>query len=82
MTKEDIFKRLSIFFKNSTIEIYDNTGDLNHFSILIISDMFNKLSLINRHKIIYNLFKDELTREIHALQIKAFTPQEWNQKNI
>ena len=82
MTKEDIFKRLSKKIKNSTIEIYDNTGDSNHFSILIISDMFNKLSLINRHKIIYNLFKDELTKEIHALQIKAFTPQEWNQKNI
>ena len=82
MTKEDIFKRLSKKIKNSTIEICDNTADSNHFSILIISDMFNKLSLINRHKIIYNLFKDELTREIHALQIKAFTPQEWNQKNI
>tara|TARA_B100000959_G_C14427913_1_gene397334 strand:- start:13 stop:243 length:231 start_codon:yes stop_codon:yes gene_type:complete len=76
MTKKDIFKKLENYFKNSIIEVYDSTGNSNHFSILVISDKFNDISLINRHKMIYNIFKIELTKEIHALQIKVFTPDE------
>ena len=36
------------------------------------------MSLINRHKLIYNLFEAELTNEIHALQLKTYTKVEWN----
>ncbi|SVC18547.1 uncharacterized protein METZ01_LOCUS271401 [marine metagenome] len=60
MTKEDILKRLTQYFKNSNIEVQDLTGNSNHYSILIISDEFDNIPLINRHKKIYNIFKNEL----------------------
>tara|TARA_Y100000590_G_scaffold437852_1_gene559978 strand:- start:821 stop:1069 length:249 start_codon:yes stop_codon:yes gene_type:complete len=82
MTKDDILKRLTQHFQNSKIEVQDLTGSSNHYSILIISNDFNELSLLHRHKQIYKIFEKELTYEIHALQIKALTPKEWNQKNI
>ena len=82
MTKEDILKRLTNYFKDSKIDVQDLTGSANHYSILVISDDFIDISLINRHKIIYNIFQNEMTLEIHALQIKTFTFEEWTQKNI
>ena len=82
MTKESILKKLTVHFQDSKIEVHDLTGDSNHYSILIISNNFNNLPLIDRHKKIHEIFQKELTTEIHALQIKTFTPNEWNQKNI
>ena len=82
MLKDDIKKRLTEKFSESFIEVEDMTMNNNHFSILIISDIFNDLSLVDRHKIIYNIFKDELTKEIHALQIKTYTKNEWKKNKI
>ena len=80
MTIDDIKKRLSDFFLKSHIEVIDMTSDSNHFSVLIISDIFSDLSLIDRHKLVYSLFEKELTNEIHAMQLKTFSKQEWKQK--
>ena len=82
MTKEDILKRLTQNFNNSKIDVQDLTGSSNHYSILIISDNFIDMSLLDRHKKIYNIFQNEMTVEIHALQIKTFTHEEWAKKNI
>tara|TARA_B100001996_G_scaffold219308_1_gene168603 strand:+ start:183 stop:431 length:249 start_codon:yes stop_codon:yes gene_type:complete len=82
MTKEDILKRLTQNFDSSKIDVQDLTGSSNHYSILIISDDFINMSLIDRHKKIYNIFQNEMTIEIHALQIKTFTYEEWTKKNI
>ena len=82
MTKDDIKKRLNKKFGKDVIEVRDMTNQSNHFSVLVISNQFNKLSLIKRHQIIYSLFKDELTNEIHALQINTYTHSEWKEKNI
>ncbi len=82
MTKEDILKRLSENFKDSKLDVQDLTGNSNHYSILVISNDFTDMSLIDRHKRIYSIFKDKMQLEIHALQIKTFTMNEWKQKNI
>ena len=81
MTKQDIFEKLTEKFPESKIEIIDMTGQSNHFSLFILSDSFDNMSLIDRHKFIYSIFSQELTTEIHALQIKAYTPSEWLRKN-
>ena len=80
MLKDDIKDRLIKKFPNAQIEVIDMTTGGNHFSITIISDLFNGLSLINRHKLIYQEFKNEMPTPIHALQIKTLTKLEW-QKN-
>ena len=59
------------------VEVVDTTGTGDHFSILVISDIFNKMTLINRHKLIYQSLDKYVTKEIHALQIKAYTEEEF-----
>ena len=78
MNTNTIKQKLVKIFKNDIIEVIDTNGMNNHFSIVVISDKFLNMSLINRHKLIYNLFEAELTNEIHALQLKTYTKVEWN----
>ena len=49
-----------------------------HFKVLIISNDFNDISLINRHRLIYNILDKMIKVEIHALSIKALTKSENN----
>ena len=78
MNTNKIKQKLVNIFKNDIIEVIDTNGMNNHFSIFVISDQFLNVSLIDRHKLIYKLFEKELTNEIHALQIKTHTKEEWH----
>ena len=57
------------------------TGEKNHFNLIIISNQFEGLSLIEQHKIIYNALGDMITNEIHALQLKTLTWEQWKKEN-
>lgn len=48
-----------------------------HFSVLIVSNRFKGLKLIDRHRLIYAALGEELKKDIHALAIKALTPSEY-----
>ena len=47
----------------------------SHFSLMIVSDKFDGLNLVKRHKLIYGLLGDVMPK-IHALAIIARTPSE------
>ena len=82
MNTEYIKQKLEDFFsKKDLIEVVDVNGQGNHYSVLIISNQFIDVSLINRHKIIYNIFNNEITKDIHAMQIKTYTHAEWKKNN-
>ena len=81
MKIKDIKFKLEQKFQNGKIEVFDSRGTGDHFSLIVISDDFEKISLIERHRMIYGLFKQEITQEIHALQIQTYTVSEWKQKN-
>ena len=57
-------------------EVKDKTGTGDHFSVLVISDRFEGITLVNRHKMIYESISQYVTKEIHALQIKTYTEEE------
>ena len=81
MTIKDIKKILSKAFINDKFEVFDVNNDNSHFSLIIISDKFIDLPLIDRHKMVYQLFEKYLTTKIHALQIKTYTMKEWKNNN-
>ena len=72
--KDVITKALSegIEYDNLTVE-----GSESKYEVKIVSDVFDKKSTIQRHKIIYALLDSYIkTGEIHALTIKATTLSE------
>ena len=82
MNSEQIKKRLELFFSKDKVEVFDTRGTGDHFSIIVISDKFIDINIVKRHQMIYKIFKDEITKEIHALQIQTYTYSEWKKKNI
>ncbi|KAI0008681.1 bola protein [Xylariaceae sp. FL0662B] len=55
-----------------------NTSKETHFRLVITSDAFRSKMQPARHRIIYQLLKDELAQEggVHALQLRTMTPEE------
>ncbi len=55
----------------------DVTGDGSKFEARVVSEQFEGLSTIKRHKLVYAALDEHIkTGAIHALSIKAHTPQE------
>lgn len=52
-------------------------GSESHFRVLVVSECFEGLSLLQRHRLVNETLKDELSGRIHALAIQAKTPQQW-----
>ena len=47
-----------------------------HYEVIIVAQTFTGLGLLQRHRLIYDALGDAMGSEIHALSIKAFSPQE------
>ena len=58
------------------------TEDNIHFDILIISNKFNNIKLIDRQKMIYRILKPFIiSGTIHAMKFNIFTKDEYNKIN-
>ena len=59
------------------------TGDGSKFEALVISDSFDGANTVTRHKMVYATLNEHISSgAIHALTIKAHTPDEWEAKQV
>ena len=56
-------------------------GGGGHYKINLVSDDFENLSLLDRHKKIYVLLKDMIKKEIHAISLNLSTVKEYSKKS-
>jgi stress-induced morphogen len=56
------------------VEVEDLTGGGDHFRAEVVSDQFDGLSRIEQHKLVYDVFGDEIGGPIHALSLRTSTP--------
>jgi BolA protein len=47
-----------------------------HYRVKIVSDRFEGLRLVMRHRLVYDSVRDMMNTEIHALAITALAPSE------
>ena len=55
------------------------SDDDTHFAALIVAPQFAGRRMIQRHQLVYAALGERMGREIHALSIQAYTPQEWEE---
>jgi stress-induced morphogen len=90
LTANEIKQRLE-FLNPSFIDISDDshrhlehienpTGGLTHATITIVSEQFDGLTSIQRHRLIHASLKDALAGALHALVLKTFTLKEFQTK--
>ena len=63
-------------FSNNHKNHQGNSGG-GHYQAVIISDDFEGLSLLERHKKIYSILGNLMQNEIHAFSMKTYTNDEF-----
>tara|TARA_B100001121_G_scaffold252555_1_gene229071 strand:- start:480 stop:713 length:234 start_codon:yes stop_codon:yes gene_type:complete len=58
-------------FPESNIKVEDLAGDNNHYSVSIESSLFNGLSRIQQHQLVYKSLDGLMDSELHAMQLKT-----------
>jgi stress-induced morphogen len=71
---EELEHRIAQALPGAEVRVEDLTGGGDHFRAEVVSDRFEGLSRIQQHKLIYDVFGDEVGGPIHALSIKTSTP--------
>ena len=79
MSEDELVKILQDGFPGDKVTV---GGDGHHFETRIISDKFEGLKLLDRHKLVYSFVDDRLKNgSLHALNIHAVTTSEWQNIN-
>ncbi|KHD07442.1 BolA family transcriptional regulator [Candidatus Thiomargarita nelsonii] len=56
------------------------SDDNTHFEAIVIYEDFANKSTVKQHQMVYGALGDSIqSNAIHALSLKTYTPQEWEQ---
>jgi acid stress-induced BolA-like protein IbaG/YrbA len=75
MNPQQIAELIRQSIPDARIEV--KSEDNTHFAALLIGAAFEGLRPLARHQLVYRALGERVGREIHALSIEAYTPQEW-----
>jgi acid stress-induced BolA-like protein IbaG/YrbA len=53
------------------------TDGMGHYEAVVVCAAFDGKRSLPRHQMVYATLGDRVGREIHALAVKTYTPEEW-----
>ena len=72
-------KEIKILIENgldgATVEVFSE--DNTHYAVAVVSPSFEGKRPLARHQLVYQCLGSLMGNEIHAMSIRAHTPQEW-----
>ena len=68
---EEIKNLIKSAIPDAEINIQDLAGDENHYSATVKSKIFNGISKIEQHKLVYKALKGKMGNELHALALNT-----------
>ncbi len=72
-----IEEKIKQSLKTVLVEVIDLRGG-DHIQAIVVSSEFEGKTLVEQHKIIYDIFSNEMkSNEIHALTLKTYSPTQW-----
>ncbi|BDH46820.1 BolA family transcriptional regulator [Salmonella enterica subsp. enterica serovar Choleraesuis] len=84
MVREKIEAKLRTAFDPVFLEVIDESyrhnvpaGSESHFKVVLVSDNFNGVRFLNRHRQIYGTLVEEMKDTVHALALHTYTRKEW-----
>lgn len=84
--ENSICKKLTGKFQPQHLEVINESskhnvpkGSETHFKVVVISDNFEGIPLIKRHRLVNEVLKEELENGVHALSIVAKTQVQWEE---
>jgi stress-induced morphogen len=71
---DELKQRIETALPGAQAEVEDLTGGGDHFRTTVVAEAFAGLSRLEQHRLVYDIFGDEVGGPIHALSIKTETP--------
>jgi stress-induced morphogen len=63
---------------DAQIHIQDLTGGGDHYQVTVVSSQFAGKGLVQQHQLVYRALQQAMSCEaIHALALKTYTPEAW-----
>lgn len=75
MDPSDITRLIEAGFDDAIVKVM--SPDNTHFEALVVAREFAGKRSLARHQLVYSCLGELVGNEIHALSIKALTPDEW-----
>ena len=77
ITISQIEEKIKQNLKTVLVEVIDLRGG-DHIQAIVVSSEFEGKTLVEQHKIIYDIFSEEMkSNVIHALTLKTYSPSQW-----
>jgi stress-induced morphogen len=71
-----IEKLIRAAIPDSDVRVVDLQATGDHFEVTVIAPAFDGVGLVQRHRMIYEALGDAMSGPIHAMTIKALTPEQ------
>lgn len=78
MDPEDVRKLIEDGLAGAEARIVSE--DNTHYAAVVISDAFEGKRPLARHQLVYQCLGSRMGNEIHAMSIRAYTPDEWREQ--
>ena len=79
--KPEVIRRLKEAFPDAQLELTDTTGTDDHWDLQIAADGLQGMPRVRQHQAVYRPLRDLIdSNRVHALNIKIFTHDEWNDR--
>jgi BolA protein len=56
-------------------------GGAGHYSVVVVSGRFAGMGRVDRHRAVYDAVGDMIPTQVHALAVRAYTPEEWQRES-
>ena len=76
ITADEIKQRLETGITDSIVTVTDMTGTQDHYDVTVISSVFEGVSMVERHRMVYAPLSDVMGGVLHALKLSTKTPSE------
>jgi stress-induced morphogen len=63
----------------ATVTTPRDPDDDDHYAAVVVTPAFEGESLVDRHQRVYDALDEQMHNEIHAIEIRAFTPEEYEE---
>ncbi len=60
-----------------TAIVEDPANDGHHFQAQVVSSAFVGKNRVEQHQLVYGALGEHMREDIHALQLKTYTPEAW-----
>lgn len=82
MTPEDVERLIEEGITDAEATVTHPRGehDEDHLAAVVVSPAFEGESLVQQHQLVYDALGEHMTRDIHALELTTYTPEEYEDR--